>query len=85
MTLPTRHHIIKMWQDRYEDLVYGRIPYSVRDNDRRYQKGDLVTVRAWDPQAKDYTGESGRWQITNVESGFGLQPGYVILMLEPLP
>ncbi len=53
----------------------GEKPFEVRKNDRDFQEGDLVRLREWRPEAKEYTGRSvrGRWGLPNDVCVFALR------------
>lgn len=81
-----RVHELKTWPGYYEDIITGRLPFSVRSNEGRgFQKGDIVKLQEWDPNAPEvsgtskYTGRSVELEITYVESSWGVSPGHVVL------
>lgn len=43
-------HDIKIWPGYYHAVRSGEKTFEVRNNDRNYQKGDLVLMRYFDPE-----------------------------------
>jgi hypothetical protein len=86
-----RKHDLKIWPVYFEEAVAGRMPFSIRDNlGRGFQKGDLVDLWEWDPNAAPVVGIDGEdlrytgrcipnVEITYVESSWGVEPGKVVL------
>ena len=73
-------HEIKI-QKEYAQAVYlGEKTFEVRNNDRGYQKGDLVVFKVMDGQYRDLTHELNKmtFEITYVLGSFvGFAPNYV--------
>jgi len=38
------HHLIKISPEHYNNVLAGTKTFEIRENDRAYQKGDLVTL-----------------------------------------
>jgi hypothetical protein len=43
------HHEIKILRQHYNNVKAGTKTFEIRNNDRAFQKGDLVTLKAFDP------------------------------------
>jgi len=60
-------------------MVSGAKNFEFRKNDRGFEKGDLLTLREWNPE----TGYTGKWIAVRVtwilKEGFGLPEGYCIM------
>ena len=73
-------HKIKI-QKEYAQAVYlGEKTFEVRNNDRGYQKGDLIVFKVMDGALRDSTHPLNdmTFQITYVLGSFvGLSPNYV--------
>jgi hypothetical protein len=81
-----REHVLKTWPVYFDEIISGRLPFSVRDNQGRgFQKGDIAVLREWNPDGPDvlgqsrYTGRLVRLEITYVESSWGVSPGHVVI------
>lgn len=83
---PPIEHDLKCWPESYELTRTGFKPWEFRLNDRDYQEGDTLHLRAWDPKTQSYLGTSLRRRVMLVfRGGFGIPEGYVIMTLgEPL-
>jgi hypothetical protein len=76
-------HELKCWPQYFEALYVKT--FELRLDDRGYQKGDVLHLREWDPQAQAYTGRECLKEVTYLlEQGApGLALGYVGLGLGP--
>lgn len=71
----TKTHVLKTWPIFYEAALDGRKPFEVRrGNDRIYRVGDLLDLREWNPETKDFTGRRLLRRITYVMHGPELLP-----------
>lgn len=80
-----REHDLKLAADLFEDVRSGRKTFELRRNDRNFQVGDVLWLRAWDGVA--YDGRSHRVKVTYLTDGsrFGaLQPGFICMSVEPV-
>jgi hypothetical protein len=85
--------MVKCWPDYFEAIMSGEKTFDVRRDDRGYQKGDVLVVQKYqigEGYIRDYntmkTAEVRRlitWILTGGQ--FGIEPGYVVLALAPLP
>lgn len=80
-------HRLKTWPEFFEPAQAGFKPWEARLNDRDYKVGDVV-VRAefWiEGKANGYTGREIAGRIVYILRGgqFGIEPGYVVMTLEP--
>lgn len=41
------HHRLKIYPEHYNNVKSGTKTFEIRDNDRGFQKGDLVTMFYW--------------------------------------
>jgi len=78
---PLKEHELKTWPAFYQAMLDGDKPFEARFNDRAYQKGDVLYLREWDPDTKQYTGRNCRKLVTYVLSGWGVQAGHVVMGL----
>ena len=77
-----RTHNIKIEDDYYDNICLGRKKVEIRRNDRDYQGGDILDFLFEDGEMR---GDGGRYLITHVHSGYGMQEGFVALSIAPLP
>jgi len=85
-------HNLKTWPAFFDAVRDGRKTFEVRKNDRGFQTGDVLVLQKWtqnnghDP-AEPLTGPRGwfedddpiRARVTYLLSGFGIEPGYVVM------
>ena len=50
-------HDLKCWPKFYNEIAMGRKTVEVRNNDRGFKTGDVLTLREWDPNVRVYTGD----------------------------
>ena len=46
-------HELKIWPEYFERVLDGSKTFEVRENGRGFQKGDSVTLREFNPAAKE--------------------------------
>lgn len=90
-----KEHWLKCWPNYYDAVASGEKPFEVRKDDRGFQRGDVIILQRTDPErlyeveydlhGKPY--RELRRRITWILTGgqFGIEPGYVVLGLAPLP
>lgn len=42
-------HKLKTWPDYFEAVLNGEKTFEIRENDRGFQKGDIVVLEEYDP------------------------------------
>lgn len=80
-------HEIKIREDYIEPILAKEKTFEVRENDRGYQKGDLVKFIPVNRQGITYHDlilEEKTYQITYVHSGLGIKEGYVVFGIKEL-
>jgi hypothetical protein len=79
-------HELKIWPEHFDNVVKGIKTFEIRKNDRNYQVGDQAILKRFDPNTKQYTGESCRIYIPYIlyghKSDCGLNPDYCILSVK---
>lgn len=85
-TTPARdpvEHDVKCWPPYFGAVAAGDKPFEVRQADRDYRVGDVLLLREWRPDWRDYTGRLVRKRITyRLDGGaFGIEPGTCVLGL----
>lgn len=87
-------HRLKTWPSYWQAIDEGRKNFEVRRDDRGFQVGDLLILECFDPKngvyVLDYTDGSREpkrctRRITYILTGghMGVEPGFVIMGLEP--
>lgn len=80
-------HKIKINHEFVKAILEGDKNFEIRENDRGYQKGDLIQfrvkypspyVRSFDEDLFRSELESSLYEITYVINGWGLKDGYVV-------
>lgn len=76
-----RTHRIKLLDEFADDVLEGRKPFEIRENDRGYQKGDHVifeVITKAGEACKEHQLGSREYEITYVINGWGIKNGYVV-------
>jgi len=83
-------HELKSWPAPFEAIDTGSKRHEFRRDDRGFEQGDLLLLREWLPEAREYKGHyTGREQLLEVtrieyEPLWGIPEGYVILTVRPV-
>ena len=77
-------HQLKTWKEYFILSGIGCKTFEIRKHDRNFRINDIVILKEYDPQTKEYTGRTLYRQIIYVYttkdcSDFGLKKGYCIL------
>jgi hypothetical protein len=73
-------HTLKIFFDFYYAVKSGEKTFEVRENDRGYQKGDKLILRAYCTYYLDMPALFA--EVSYVLSGFGIKEGFVVLGLK---
>lgn len=75
-------HELKTWPEYYDAVAAGLKKFDIRKNDRPFAEGDVLHLREWTPETREYT---GRHLYANVTYLLDKQPfvpeGYVCMSL----
>ena len=74
-------HVLKILESFTNAILTGDKTFEVRENDRGYQKGDLVWFKPVDKFGNKVFGndiEEKTYEITYVLSGWGIKEGWVV-------
>lgn len=86
-------HELKAWPETFEAILHGQTTADIRRDDRtpRFEVGNKVWYRQFDPKRGTYTGHEAFYVIANVlRPGKGspftkaLKSGYCVLILAPV-
>lgn len=76
-------HELKTWPGYFEAVALGVKPFEIRKNDRKFQRGDILLLKEWEPKYHRYTGRTCRVTVAGIWNdlppGFGLEPGYCVM------
>jgi hypothetical protein len=62
-------HILKCWPQFFDEIKSGRKKHDLRrSDDRKFEFGDLLLLREFDPCLESYTGRSMKVRVTYVTS-----------------
>lgn len=88
-------HQLKTLGRYFDAVVRGDKTFEVRKNDRAFQTGDILELARLDDDGRHYSILPGdryekitaRYKITYLLQGgqFGIEPGYCVLGLSPVP
>lgn len=56
----------KTWPNLFQKILDGTKKYEIRLADFECKEGDILILREWDPQKKEYTGRAIEKKITYV-------------------
>lgn len=59
-----RIHELKTWPRFFNELWQGRKHTEFRRHDRDFRVGDVLRLREWDPETKEYSGRELSRKIT---------------------
>lgn len=93
-------HKLKTWPIAWDAVASGEKRFEVRKNDRFYQRGDFVELYRFDPDRRCYVSADGYaassfpietskltfrigWMLQGGQ--FGIEPGFCVFSLEPVP
>ena len=54
----------KTWPDLFEKIISGEKTFELRLADWECQPGDILVLREWDPETKQYTGRQIEKKVT---------------------
>lgn len=61
----------KVWPEYFKEILKGEKTFELRLNDFEINEGDILVLKEWDPETKNYTGREvekkvgyvGKWKI----------------------
>lgn len=78
-------HDLKTWPEYFAAVLSGAKPFEIRsERDRRFDVGDTLLLREWEPLGLVYTGAALIVRVTYVlRGGPWLPTGYVAMGIRP--
>lgn len=78
--LMTKRHNLKLLENFADDIIIGYKTFEVRENDRGFQKGDIVKFTCIDSNGfkLDHLINEKVYKITYVLNGWGIKNGFVV-------
>ena len=73
----------KLWSEYFDQVASGKKKYELRLNDFVVNEGDILVLREWDKDKKEYTGKTLEKVVTRVNR-FKLEDLYVFWSEEEL-
>ena len=76
-------HELKTWPQSYEAIKSGEKTFEYRLNDRDYKVGDLLLLRNFDPNTKQYLNDEILVKVTYIVYGgvYGIPKDYCIMAI----
>ena len=74
-------HELKTHPQYFQAVKKGIKPFEIRENDREFKEGDVLKLREYDPETKEYTGEELFRKVTYM-TDYGQKEGFVVLGIE---
>lgn len=76
-------HELKSWPEAFGAIMDGDKRHETRVNDRDFKKGDLFTLKEYDPETGEYTGGWVTGKIEHIDYGpaWGIPEGYCVFTI----
>lgn len=63
----------KVWPEYFQEIIEGNKTFELRLNDFEINTGDVLVLKEWSPETKEYTGREiekevgyvGKWKIND--------------------
>lgn len=80
-------HELKSWPACFQAVEAGQKPFDVREDNHRYEVGDALLLREYEPETEQYTGRSTtRWISYLMRGGqFGIEAGWCVIGFSAQP
>ncbi len=74
-------HELKCQTKYYGAILLSHKTFDVRKNDRNFKVGEYITLKEWDNEKNEFTGNSLSRRINYILPGgqFGIEKGYCVL------
>lgn len=77
-------HELKTWPEYFQAIFENKKTFELRVNDRNYQVGEILLLREFDPETKQYSGREIKRYVTYIAANlehFGLDHDCVIMSI----
>ena len=75
-------HELKTWPDFFQQVWNRRKPFEYRLNDRNFKKGDILKLKEYIPQLKEFTGREMRVFVVDIWKKIpGMPEDYCIMSI----
>lgn len=75
-------HELKIKQKYLNDIMGNNKSFEIRKNDRGFQAGDILHLKAIDEDTGEYTGFEIFVQVMYIHYGLGLEDDYVCMAIK---
>ena len=77
-------HELKTHTDYFNQVAIGRKHFEVRKNDRDYQSGDILHLKNFCPESKEYKYGYVLAEVEYILKGgqFGIEEGFVVMSIK---
>lgn len=77
-------HELKTWPEYFNAVFMGRKGFEIRKEDRKFNVGDTLLLKEWNPATEAYTGREKGLKVTYIISGgkFGIEEGYCVMSIQ---
>lgn len=84
---PRQVHELRLWPACFRAVEEGRKPFDVREDDHRYEVGDALVLREYEPETEQYTDRrTVRWISYLLRGGrFGIEAGWCVIGFSAQP
>lgn len=79
-------HELKCWPESFAAIWRGHKTYDIRRDDRGFKILDLLLLREWGPDSREYTGSELTAEVTHVTRGpeWGIPQGMAVMAIRVL-
>ncbi|WP_276804754.1 DUF3850 domain-containing protein [Lactobacillus hominis] len=75
-------HKLKILPEYFMPQIEGIKNFEIRKNDRKYQIGDVLELKEFNPKTQVFTGRKAFVEVT-YKTNYMQKPGYVVLGTKP--
>jgi hypothetical protein len=78
-----KQHELKTWPIFFQKVLSKEKTFELRKNDRNFKTGDILILKEWEPNTKEYTGREAYFDVPYIMSGFGLKKDWIVMSIKP--